>query len=144
MHKVALKSLEALIISLLSSMSAKDLKKVDCASKQNLATFLAAVGAAGETHPTFLAPELCAGCPTLRHITLAGQSEAKDVKDALAVIDPEEEEGESKKLSVLMEAFKMNVNGVALIEFAKEQKDTTTLELAAFRHAQPGARRRPL
>ena len=126
-HDIALKSLEALIISLLSCLSPKDLKKLDCMSKQNLAAFLEAVGDADSGHKGFLAPELCADAPTLRHITLCGNSDAKDVQDALAVVDPAD--GDSANESVLVKAFKLNVNGVALIEFAKENLEMRSKEL---------------
>ena len=126
-HDIALKSLEALIISLLSCLSPKDLKKLDCMSKQNLAAFLEAVGDADSGHKGFLAPELCADAPTLRHITLCGNSDAKDVQDALAVVDPAD--GDSANESVLVKAFKLNVNGVALIEFAKDNLEMRSKEL---------------
>ena len=126
-HDIALKSLEALIISLLSCLSPKDLKRLDCMSKQNLAAFLEAVGDADSGHKGFLAPELCADAPTLRHITLCGNSDAKDVQDALAVVDPAD--GDSANESVLVKAFKLNVNGVALIEFAKENLEMRSKEL---------------
>ena len=126
-HDIALKSLEALIISLLSCLSPKDLKTLDCMSKQNLAAFLEAVGDADSGHKGFLAPELCADAPTLRHITLCGNSDAKDVQDALAVVDPAD--GDSANESVLVKAFKLNVNGVALIEFAKDNLEMRSKEL---------------